>query len=189
MSVVVRNYLDEQNPYQYFVKGSPEKIKELSIKASLPSDFDEILDDYTQRGYRVIALAHRAANGINYQQIQTMGRDEVEKNLNFLGFLIMQNKLKAATVKSIFELNEADIRTIMATGDNMLTAISVARKCGIIKEEQVVYLADLIADGASQAITWKIAKDSDAVQQDHVQPKEAIKNMTVAKLLPWEKDA
>lgn len=92
-----------------------------------------------------------------------MGRDEVEKNLNFLGFLIMQNKLKGATVKSIFELNEADIRTIMATGDNMLTAISVARKCGIIKEEQVVYLADLIADGASQGITWKIAKDSDAV--------------------------
>jgi len=32
MSIVVRNYLDEQTPYHYFVKGSPEKIKELSIK-------------------------------------------------------------------------------------------------------------------------------------------------------------
>ena len=89
MSIVVRNYLDEQSPYHYFVKGSPEKIKELSNKASIPTDYDDILDDYTQRGYRVIALAHRAANGINYQQIQTMSRDEVEKNLNFLGFLIM----------------------------------------------------------------------------------------------------
>jgi cation-transporting ATPase 13A3/4/5 len=47
----------------------------------------------------------------------------------------MQNKLKSATIKSITELNQADIRTIMATGDNMLTAISVARKCGIIYEE------------------------------------------------------
>ena len=64
-----------------------------------------------------------------------MSRDEVEKNLNFLGFLIMQNKLKSATVKSIFELNQADIRTIMATGDNILTGMSVARKCGIIQEE------------------------------------------------------
>jgi cation-transporting ATPase 13A3/4/5 len=117
-----------------------------------------------------------------------MGRDEVEKNLNFLGFLIMQNKLKGATVKSIFELNEADIRTVMATGDNMLTAISVARKCGIIKEEQVVYLADLIEDGASKGITWKIAKDSDAIKQDYIQPKDAINNMTIAKVLPWEKD-
>jgi cation-transporting ATPase 13A2 len=117
-----------------------------------------------------------------------MSRDDVEKNLNFLGFLIMQNKLKGATVKSIFELNEADIRTVMATGDNMLTAISVARKCGIVKEEQIVYLADLIEDGASQGITWKIAKDSEAVMQDHIHPKEAIKNMSVAKILPWEKD-
>lgn len=89
MSVVVRNYLDEQTPYHYFVKGSPEKIKELSIKGSLPADFDEILDDYTQRGYRVIALAHRPANGISYKQIQTINRDEIEKDLNFLGFLIM----------------------------------------------------------------------------------------------------
>ncbi len=47
MSVVVRNYLDDQTPYHYFVKGSPEKIKELSIKGSLPADYDEILDDYT----------------------------------------------------------------------------------------------------------------------------------------------
>ena len=105
MSVVVKNSLDDHCPYHYFVKGSPEKIKELSIKGSLPADFDEILDDYTQRGYRVIALAHRAATGISYKQIQTINRDEIEKNLNFLGFLIMQNKLKAATVKSIFELN------------------------------------------------------------------------------------
>ena len=64
-----------------------------------------------------------------------MKREEVEKNIIFLGFLIMQNKLKSATIKSITELNQADIRTIMATGDNMLTAISVARKCGIIYEE------------------------------------------------------
>jgi magnesium-transporting ATPase (P-type) len=32
----------------------------------------------------------------------------------------------------------------MATGDNMLTAISVGRKCGIVNEEQRVYLAELV---------------------------------------------
>ncbi len=47
MTVIVRNYLDEETPYHYFVKGSPEKIKELSIPTSIPLDFDEILDDYT----------------------------------------------------------------------------------------------------------------------------------------------
>jgi cation-transporting ATPase 13A2 len=62
----------------------------------------------------------------------TIPREEVEKELTFLGFLIMQNKLKQATIKALTELNESDIRTIMATGDNMLTALSVGRKCGII---------------------------------------------------------
>jgi cation-transporting ATPase 13A2 len=57
----------------------------------------------------------------------------VETGLDFLGFLIMQNKLKPVTTKVIKELNEANIRTIMATGDNVLTAISVARECNIIQ--------------------------------------------------------
>jgi cation-transporting ATPase 13A3/4/5 len=117
-----------------------------------------------------------------------MNRDEIENNLNFLGFLIMQNKLKSATVKSILELNEADIRTIMGTGDNILTAMSVGKKCGIIKEEQIIYIGDLVEEGDHQGIIWKIAKDSEAIMQDHIHPKEAIKNMNVGKVLPWEKD-
>jgi cation-transporting P-type ATPase 13A2 len=136
MSIIAKNYLDDQCPYQFFVKGSPEKIKELSVASSLPADFDTILNEYTERGYRVIALAHRVPpQGASYEQLMTIPREDVEKELTFLGFLIMQNKLKSATIKALAELNEADIRTIMATGDNMLTAISVGRKCGIVQEE------------------------------------------------------
>lgn len=135
MSVISRNHLDTQSPYNFFVKGSPEKIKELSIKSSLPDDFDSQLEEYTQRGYRVIALAYRAApKNLSYQQLMVINRDDVEKDVIFLGFLIMHNKLKSATNKALKELNDADIRTIMATGDNMLTALSVGRKCGIINE-------------------------------------------------------
>jgi cation-transporting ATPase 13A3/4/5 len=39
----------------------------------------------------------------------------------------MENKLKKETNAIIQELNECKIRTLMATGDNVLTAISVAR--------------------------------------------------------------
>ena len=35
----------------------------------------------------------------------------------------------------------------MATGDNILTAMSVGRKCGIIKEETIIYLGDLVEEG------------------------------------------
>jgi magnesium-transporting ATPase (P-type) len=61
MSVISRNHLDVSSPYNFFVKGSPEKIKELSVKSCIPEDFDSQLEEYTQRGYRVIALAYKAA--------------------------------------------------------------------------------------------------------------------------------
>ena len=59
-------------------------------------------------------------------------RADCEKQLTFLGLLVMENKLKKETSGVIKELNEAKIRTIMATGDNVLTAISVARQCSIL---------------------------------------------------------
>lgn len=67
----------------------------------------------------------------------------------------MQNKLKSATVKSIAELNDANIRTIMATGDNMLTALSVGRKCGIVKDDQTVYMGDLVNLNGKETLVWK----------------------------------
>ncbi len=41
--------------------------------------------------------------------------------------MVMENKLKPATKRIICQLQDACIRTVMVTGDNVLTAISVAR--------------------------------------------------------------
>jgi magnesium-transporting ATPase (P-type) len=41
------------------VKGSPEKIKELSLSQTLPIDYEAVYQAYTQKGYRVIALAYK----------------------------------------------------------------------------------------------------------------------------------
>lgn len=49
-----------------------------------------------------------------------------------MGFLVMQNKLKPATRRAIETLQDACIRTVMVTGDNVLTAISVARQCRLV---------------------------------------------------------
>ena len=46
--------------------------------------------------------------------------------MHFLGFLFLENKLKEETSGAIKILQECEIDTIMATGDNTLTAIAVA---------------------------------------------------------------
>ena len=85
------------------------------------------MEKYTREGYRLIAIATKPMPELNYRKAQTVTREKVESDLTFLGLLIMENKLKPQTSGIIHTLNTCAVRTVMATGDNMLTAISVAR--------------------------------------------------------------
>lgn len=69
---------------------------------------------------------------LNWAKVEKMRRQDAESDLEFLGFIIFENKLKPSTTEVINELNDADIRKVMCTGDNILTAISVARECNLI---------------------------------------------------------
>jgi len=144
MSVICKNDFD--NKYRVFVKGSPEKISDLCTNESLPSNLVEVMSCYTKEGYRVIALATKELPDLSFRQVHRIERERVECDLTFLGLLVMENKLKSETCGVIQTLNQCKVRTIMATGDNVLTAISVARQCAILNEESEVYLADVVVD-------------------------------------------
>ena len=151
MSVLVRNLATQQTIG--FVKGSPEKIRELSRPETVPANFHEILQIYTQGGYRVIAVAAKSI-AVNFVQAQRLKRETVESDLTFLGLVVMENKLKAASARTIQTLQDAQIKTLMATGDNGLTAIAVGRDCGIINCEVPAYLGDLeeTAEGRTRLV-------------------------------------
>lgn len=164
MSVIVKNFMDSS--FRSYVKGSPEKIRELCRPETLPSNFDEVLGIYTECGYRVLALATKPLQ-MNFLKAQKCQRDDVELDIEFLGLLVMQNKLKPVTVNIIQTLNEAKIRTIMATGDNVLTAISVGRECNIVDAQTEVFLGDVKKDEATgkEVVYWKSTKSSQHVLQ------------------------
>lgn len=131
MSVVTRQL--NVNQFVVYSKGAPEKIASLCDPKTIPSDFLDVLHEYTRKGFRVIALAYRPLKpGISYTKMQRASRATLEKDLNFLGLLTLGNLLKAETESVIDTLTKAAIRTIMVTGDNMQTAISVANDCGMI---------------------------------------------------------
>ncbi|KZC05774.1 putative cation-transporting ATPase 13A3 [Dufourea novaeangliae] len=131
MSVITRTL--GANHYDLYCKGSPEMILSLSKAESIPPDFAATLQDYTSEGYRVIALAHKSLNRLPYAKVQRLSREAAESDLTFLAFVIMENRLKPETSPVISALNTASIKTVMVTGDNMLTALSVARDCDIVK--------------------------------------------------------
>ncbi|XP_050500411.1 polyamine-transporting ATPase 13A3-like isoform X3 [Diabrotica virgifera virgifera] len=123
--------------FEYYCKGSPEMILKFAKKESVPPNFDEILESYTQEGYRVIAIAHKELK-LSYTKVQKVQREAIEKDLNLLGLIVLENRLKPLTTPCIQDLNDANIRIIMVTGDNILTALSVAKDCEIVTPGQSI---------------------------------------------------
>lgn len=139
MSVVTRQFSGSQ--YVVYAKGAPEKIASLCDPNTIPEDFNEVLHGYTHRGFRVLALAYRPLKvGLSYTRMQRATRNDIEKDLRFLGLLTLGNLLKPETVPVINILNKAAIRCIMVTGDNILTAVSVANECGMISSHDKTVL-------------------------------------------------
>ena len=91
MSILVKN-LTKPN-FTCYVKGSPEKIKELWQPKTIPADFNEKLNHYTSIGYRVLTMGSKLIQ-MDYDKALEVNRTFCEKDLVFLGLLIVQNKLK-----------------------------------------------------------------------------------------------
>ena len=61
----------------------------------------------------------------------------------------------------------------MATGDNVLTAISVGRQCNIIDPESEVFLGDVRKQGNRDIVFWKSTKaDGHKIMGATLQPDE-----------------
>ncbi|XP_066231295.1 polyamine-transporting ATPase 13A2 isoform X5 [Saccopteryx leptura] len=116
-----------------YVKGSPELVAGLCNPETVPADFTQMLQSYTAAGYRVVALAGRPLPiPPSLEAAQQLTRDTVEQELSLLGLLVMRNLLKPQTTPVIQALRKTYIRTVMVTGDNLQTAVTVARSCGMV---------------------------------------------------------
>ncbi|TGZ62437.1 hypothetical protein CRM22_007440 [Opisthorchis felineus] len=131
MSVITRSLYGSE--FCVYAKGAPEMIETLCRRDTVPSDFQSVLLKYARDGYRVLALAWRPLK-VSCVRALRIERERAEQNLLFLGYLIMENRLKKESNSVIQTLKDANIRPVMVTGDNMLTAISVARDCEFIDE-------------------------------------------------------
>ncbi|NXO77341.1 AT134 ATPase, partial [Sitta europaea] len=145
---------------QVFLKGAPEIVAMLCRAETVPSNFESKLLLYTAQGFRVIALACKTLQAEKPPAALT--REEVESDLTFLGLLIMENRLKRETKPVLEELSAARIRSVMVTGDNIQTAVTVAKNAGMIAPTHRVILveANEVPGSFSASITWKSLQEN-----------------------------
>lgn len=129
MSVIANDGKDNRF---VFTKGAPEVMSDICKQESLPTNYEELLYKYTHSGFRVIALAYKLLDKAE-KNTKDLSREVIESDLTFSGFIVFENKLKDSTKPTLNRLSEAKIRTVMCTGDNVLTAISVAKECELIE--------------------------------------------------------
>ncbi|XP_071623391.1 polyamine-transporting ATPase 13A2 isoform X3 [Heliangelus exortis] len=141
MSVLVK--VPGEASAQVYTKGAPELVASLCRKDTVPRDFSQMLRHYTTEGFRVLGLASKALSSVTtFEEALQLQRDSVESGLTFLGFLVMKNVLKPESAPVIHLLRNANIRPVMVTGDNMLTAVNVARGCRMVEpKERIIFIS------------------------------------------------
>jgi Ca2+-transporting ATPase len=142
-------YETSENSIVSFSSGAPEAILARSAHALNDSsavnpshrDFSQkILEDVEEissRGERVIAVAFRKMD----QRFPE--RDDVEKELHFLGLISFIDPPREEVKHSILACQNAGIKVIMLTGDHPRTARAIADSVGINSSGKVLTGPDL----------------------------------------------
>ena len=120
-------------------KGAPEEIlarvslirrgtREPPMTAADRATVGRIMDDYARQGLRVLAVAHRtlpAGAAVPGQ------REDAERDLCLIGLVAMIDPPRPEVPAAISRVHRAGIRVHVVTGDNGLTAATIARRTGI----------------------------------------------------------
>ena len=185
MTIIGKNL--NENYFKAFCKGSPEKIKSLCNPSTIPENFDEVLNSYTTKGFRVLGMGAKSIR-MTFQQSQTLSREFAENNLIFLGLLIVQNKLKEKTKDSLAKYDAADLRMMMATGDNILTAICVSKECNLISQNQEMISCQINNETGNDVLKWEKIEEGQEQEQNPLNEMtessiQHLKNLSEANLI------
>lgn len=152
------------------VKGAPETIRTMLVDT--PQNYEETFKHFTRNGARVLALAYKhlaPETELSQGRINNYAREEIESELTFAGFLVLQCPLKEDAIKAVRMLNESSHRVVMITGDNPLTAVHVARQVEIA-DRDVLILDAPEHDETKTKLGWRSIDDKFNREVDHTQP-------------------
>ncbi|MDO4962963.1 MAG: calcium-translocating P-type ATPase, PMCA-type [bacterium] len=123
-----------------YIKGAPEMLLNKCVnyydefgtlkKIESISKLQSKINTNTKNGIRVLVLA------------TSFGSIESISNLNFVGILLIKDDIRKEAKEGVKLVKGAHIKTIMITGDNKDTAISIGREVGIYEEGDLVLTSE-----------------------------------------------
>lgn len=135
------------------VKGAPEVVMKMLTK--VPPGYERTYLEYSRRGARVLALARKDFGTMDSAAVRTLTREDVEKDLTFVGFVIISCPLKTDSKSAIKEIVRASHKVMMITGDNALTACHVAKELRFTRRTVLVLSKDIVYNSPDDhGVVW-----------------------------------
>jgi len=146
-----------------FAKGAPEILlqkckyiqKDGKIVKLKKEEKEKILqtnESFADDALRVLGIAFKEITG-------PLTPENAEKDLVFLGLAGMIDPPREGVREAIALCRKAGIKTVMVTGDNEHTAIAIAKKIGLLEENNSRVITGEELDGISEREFEKIAGD------------------------------
>lgn len=141
MSVILK--LDN-GKYRIITKGAPEVLLNRCTFYEV-NGTKKVLDDIylSKIKNQNEKMAERALRvlGVAYLDVDTIPNlidsDNIENNLVFVGFIGMIDPPRKGVKESVKACRRAGIKTVMITGDHIITAKAIAKDLGILRENEL----------------------------------------------------
>lgn len=155
-------YKDGDKKHVAYTKGAPEELiakcnyafingKKRKITEEEKSIILAKSEELSKEALRSLAFAYKTEN---------LKENEVEENLIFLGITGMIDPPRREVMKAIKSCHEAGIRVIMITGDHKATAVAIAKKLGIYKENDLAVNVEEFHEMTREQLHKKLPKIS-----------------------------
>lgn len=161
MSIHVK---DKQGRNFIITKGAPDVLLGVSesilwdrrlqhIGKDVKTKVQDAIDGLASKALRTIAIAFKSvpANTL------ILSENEAEKNLTFIGVQGMIDPPRPEVKQAVKECKEAGIKTVMITGDHVITAKAIAEQLGIYTSKSRVVdgkaLSDMSVEDLEEIVT------------------------------------
>lgn len=124
----------EGNKEYVFVRGAPESVLTKStLSEKEKNKVTKEFEAFAKEGLRAVAFAMRSE-----KHLEQKNRVKAEQDLTFLGLVGLYDPPRPEIKDAIEKARSAGIHVSMVTGDNELTALSLAKEIGLIEEDEDV---------------------------------------------------